>query len=88
MHKEDWFDASWINELKLRASAGKSATSNGLTSTNYVDLFKLSNNVLVLGGVNQGMVYASVIGNPNLTWAKMNSYDVGVDFEAWNVISI
>lgn len=84
MHKEDWFDASWINELKLRASAGKSATSNGLQSTNYVDLFGLSNNALVLGGVNQGMVYASVIGNPNLTWAKMNSYDVGVDFEAWN----
>lgn len=84
MHKEDWFDVSWINELKLRASAGKSATSNGLSSTNYMDLFALSNNALVLNGVNQGMVYASVIGNPNLTWSKIDNYDLGIDFEAWN----
>ena len=83
IHKEDWFNAPWVNELKLRASAGKSATSNGLGSTNYLDLFGLSQNSLVLGGVNQGMVYASVLGNPNLTWAKINSYDIGVDFEAW-----
>lgn len=84
MHKEDWFDVSWINELKLRASAGKSATSNSLSSTNYMDLFALSNNALVLNGVNQGMVYASVIGNPNLTWSKIDNYDLGIDFEAWN----
>lgn len=84
MHKEDWFDVSWINELKLRASAGKSATSNSLSSTNYMDLFALSNNALVLNGVNQGMVYASVIGNPNLTWSKIDNYDFGIDFEAWN----
>lgn len=83
MHKEDWFDVSWINELKLRASAGKSATSNSLSSTNYMDLFALSNNALVLNGVNQGMVYASVIGNPNLTWSKIDNYDLGIDFEAW-----
>lgn len=84
VHKEDWFDYDWINELKLRASVGKSATSNGLGRTNYVDLFSLSNNAVVLNGVNQAMVYASVLGNPNLTWAKINNYDLGVDFNAWN----
>ncbi len=83
MHKEDWFDSSVVNTLKLRASAGKSATSNGLAATNYMDLFTLSKNQLVLGGVNQSMVYASTIGNPNLTWSKINNYNVGVDFEAW-----
>ena len=70
--------------MKLRASVGKSATSNGLGRTNYVDLFSLSNNAVVLNGVNQAMVYASVLGNPNLTWAKINNYDLGVDFNAWN----
>ncbi len=84
MHKEDWFDASWINELKLRASAGKTATQNSLNATYYMDLFTVAGNSLVLGGVNQGMVYASTIGNPNLTWAKVDSYDVGFDFNAWN----
>lgn len=84
MHKEDWFDTSVINTLKLRASAGKSATSNGLGATNYIDLFNLSNNEVVIGGVNQAMVYASVIGNPNLTWSKINSYNAGFDMVAWN----
>lgn len=83
IHKENWFNAPWVNELKLRASAGKTAQSS-ISAWQYLDLFKFSKNQVVMGGVNTGMVYASTLGNPNLTWAKIDSYNAGVDFTAWN----
>jgi hypothetical protein len=44
----------------------------------------ISTNAVVLGGSSQSMIYASTLGNPNLSWAKSKSYNIGVDFNAWN----
>ena len=30
------------------------------------------------------MMYASVLGNPNLSWAQCLNYNVGVDATMWN----
>lgn len=38
---------------------------------------------LVIGGVSQSMIYASVLGNPNLTWAQCWNYNFGFDAVVW-----
>lgn len=80
--KEDWFNVDGIDLLKLRASVGKTANSN-IEAYQYMDLVQLSKKQVIFGGASESMVYASTLGNPNLTWAKVLNYDVGFDFEAW-----
>lgn len=82
INKEDWFDVGGIDLLKLRASVGKTANSN-VAAYQYMDLVSLSKKQVVFGGASESMVYASTLGNPNLTWAKVNNYNIGLDFEAW-----
>ena len=41
-------------------------------------------NAVVIGGSSQTMMYASVLGNPNLSWAQCLNYNVGVDATMWN----
>ena len=43
----------------------------------------LSPNAVVLGGQRQSMLYTGTLGNPNLTWAKAITYNLGVDFTGW-----
>lgn len=81
--KEDWFNVPAIQELKLRGSVGLTANSS-IAAYQYMDLVSLSKNQVVIGGASQSMVYASTLGNPGLTWAKVLNYDLGFDFEAWN----
>ena len=80
--KEDWFDVSGVDLLKLRASVGKTANSN-VAAYQYMDLVSLSKKQVIFGGASESMVYASTLGNPNLTWAKVLNYNAGLDFEAW-----
>ncbi len=81
--QEEWFQADWVNNLKLRGGIGKSATS-AVSAYQYLDLMSISTNSVILGGGSQSMVYASTLGNPNLGWAKAINYNAGVDFNAWN----
>ena len=82
INKEDWFKVDGIDLLKLRGSIGKTANSN-VAAYQYMDLVSLSKKQVIFGGASQSMVYASTLGNPNLTWAKVLNYDVGLDVEAW-----
>lgn len=83
IHKEDWFNVPAINELKLRGSVGLTANSN-IAAYQYMNLMQLSKNQVVFGGNAASMVYSSTLGNPDLTWAKVLNYDLGLDFNAWN----
>lgn len=82
MNNEEWFGAEWVDNLKVRAGLGKTATS-AVKAFQYLNLMALSSNSLVLGGQNQSILYSSILGNPNLSWAKAIAYNFGVDFIAW-----
>ncbi|MDD4610256.1 MAG: SusC/RagA family protein, partial [Bacteroidaceae bacterium] len=43
-----------------------------------------SENSVMLGGASQSMVYASILGNPNLTWSQCMNYNLGFDATLWN----
>lgn len=83
INNENWFKASWVNNLKLRAGIGKTATS-GVSPFQWRNTMGLSGNAVIIGGSSQSMLYASTLGNPNLTWSQCLNYNVGVDATLWN----
>lgn len=83
LDQEEWFNAHWVNNLKVRGGLGKSATA-GVDPFQYLDLMAIGTNAVIIGGASESMVYSSVIGNPNLKWQESINYNVGADFTAWN----
>ena len=76
---EDWMQgATWLNDLKLRASYGTQGNEDVLNYTPYQDLYSVTWDGKQLG-------YApSFYGNPDLTWEKQATYDIGLDFRLWD----
>mgnify|MGYP000918405162 CR=1 FL=1 len=71
----------WINNLKLRASYGRSGNDN-------VDAFKYLTGYQILTGKTQVYVFGTDVyrriqttglPNPDITWLKMTNYNVGLD---------
>ncbi|QNL50487.1 TonB-dependent receptor [Olivibacter sp. SDN3] len=65
-----------VNDLKLRASWG---TSGNYNIGDYSSLSLLGNYAYALGGELVTGLAPSGIFNPNLTWEKSNTIDVGLD---------
>lgn len=82
INQEDWFQASWVDNLKLRGGIGQTATSN-VKPFNYLNLMGLQSKSVVFGNASESFLYTRVIGNPFLTWETNLNYNFGVDFNAW-----
>jgi TonB-linked SusC/RagA family outer membrane protein len=82
MNNEEFFEADWIDNLKLRGGIGKTATS-AVSAFQYLNLMTISSNALILNGQSQSMIYSGTLGNPYLSWAKAITYNAGVEFMAW-----
>jgi TonB-dependent starch-binding outer membrane protein SusC len=75
LHKEDFLaDSDIFDNLKLRASYGKSGNAN-ISTNQYQALLAYDADY-----AGQGAVYTSTFGNSNLSWETNYSYDVAVDF--------
>ncbi|WP_342083576.1 TonB-dependent receptor [Dyadobacter sp. OTU695] len=73
-------DVKSINNLKLRASFGKSGNNN---IGNYSHLAAISTGAYVFG--NKQVTAATVgLSNPYLGWEESNQIDVGADLEMFN----
>ena len=72
--EEEWMkDASWVDDLKVRATYGVSGNQyNG--SFPYTNLWSIG----VSGG--EHTLSLSSVGNPNLSWERNHQFDLGVDF--------
>ncbi|WP_165020671.1 SusC/RagA family TonB-linked outer membrane protein [Dysgonomonas sp. ZJ279] len=80
--EEDFMkEASWISNLKLRASYG--STGNTEIDT-YRSQAPLISSTLLLGGVRSPYNYLERFPNPDLKWERTNQFDVGVDFGLFN----
>ncbi|UBZ13348.1 TonB-dependent receptor [Flagellimonas marinaquae] len=77
-------EVNWLNELKLRASYG--TTGNDLDINNdAISPFSFRNtygngNSYILGNDLYRGISPGATPNPNLTWATMTNYNVGLDF--------
>jgi TonB-dependent starch-binding outer membrane protein SusC len=77
-------DITWINDLKLRGSWGKSGSLSNVPNGNYSNLFGSNSyqSYYDLGGTSTSSqlgFYASQIGNIPTTWERDNLSDIGVD---------
>lgn len=80
---EKWFDkASWLNDLSLRVSAGRSgndAISPYMSLASFTSAY--SNWIF---GEDKLLAYtANKLANSNLTWETTTSYNLGLSFAGW-----
>jgi TonB-linked SusC/RagA family outer membrane protein len=75
-------DVTWVNDLKLRASYGTSGNKQSDYLYGYQGLYSSGSNY---NGAN-GIVH-SQLPNDELSWEKSKNFNVGVDFELFNVLS-
>ena len=77
LNKEKWFDVSWIDMLKVKASYG-SQGNDSIGSFLYTDIYQISNDGQ--GGI--ATIFAQK-GNPDITWETNTNLNVGVEFGFW-----
>jgi TonB-linked SusC/RagA family outer membrane protein len=82
MSKENFMSQfSFIDDLKFRASIGLLG-NNSVPAYSYLSTYAY-NSKLSLNGSLEDALYSSVVANPNLTWEKTLSYNIGYDFSLW-----
>ena len=77
LNQENWFDAPWVNLLKLKASYGSQGNDN-IGYYLYTDTYSIENNngeIAVLFGQK---------GNTNITWEPNTNLNIGTEFGFWN----
>lgn len=86
--------APFVNDLKLRASWGKlgndrsydySKTPKEAIYFQYLDTYDMLDGAILgeMPEINKGFLPGRV-GNPNITWEKVDSKNIGIDGTLWN----
>ncbi|MDQ6481676.1 TonB-dependent receptor [Dyadobacter sp. LHD-138] len=75
--------ALWINDLKLRASTGRTGNQE---IGNYNSLARLSSVSVIFGSDQSRKIGYGVttMPNPELRWETTTQYDAGIDASLWN----
>jgi TonB-linked SusC/RagA family outer membrane protein len=72
--KEKWCNASWIDQLKLKASIGQQGNDN-IEDYAYTDLYDLT----ASSDTNMSASFAR-LGNSDITWETTTNFNVGLEF--------
>ena len=74
---------SWLSDLSLRVSAGRSGNDS---VGRYVSQMLLTStqNGWLFGEIRDVAYYPNRLNNPNLTWEKTDSFNVGIDMSLLN----
>lgn len=78
IHREHWFNADWVDALKLRASYGTMGNRPGELYPQYA-LYSISANYDGIPGT-----LISQVGNPDLTWEQTSTFGLGLDANLFN----
>lgn len=94
--EEDFFKkaAPFVNDLKLRASWGKLGNDRSYDLNydpkrpiyfQYLDTYEMYNGAILgeVPEINKGFLPGRV-GNPDITWEKVDSKNIGIDGTLWN----
>ena len=76
---------TYINNLKIRASRGKLGY-DATSSFQFLETFSVSGMIIYDGQtdvINDG-IKPDALPNPTITWEKMTTTNVGLDFNLWN----
>ena len=75
--RENWFNAPWVDELKIKASYG-SQGNDKISDFLYMDRYSIAND-----GTDKWSVAFASKGNENLTWETNGNMNAGVEFSFW-----
>ena len=86
MNKEKWFQASWVDELKLKASIGSQGNDNiwrddELNSYFYTDTYGISNS-----SGNIGTAFSEK-GSEGITWETTTNFNMGLEFQLFKKLT-
>lgn len=76
-------NVKWLSNLKLRASYSNTGYDN-VGAFQYMAGYSLGSRPFALNGAQQMGIASTGIPNPYITWEKMHTYDVGLDFSLFN----
>ena len=74
INKESWFNATWMDMLKLKASIG-SQGNDGIGSNRYRKTWSIRNYGGYVG------VSPEALGNESITWETNTNFNIGTDFD-------
>ncbi|MDO4164003.1 MAG: SusC/RagA family TonB-linked outer membrane protein [Bacteroides sp.] len=74
INKENFFDASWVDQLKLKFSIGQQGNDN-IGNWAYTDLYELT-----AASDTQMSATFYRMGNPDITWETTTNLNVGLEF--------
>ena len=74
INKESWFNAPWVDMLKLKASIG-SQGNDGIGSNRYRKTWSIRNYGGYVG------VSPEALGNESITWETNTNLNIGTDFD-------
>ena len=77
LSKESWFNSSWIDELKLKASYGEQGNDN-IGDYLYTDRYSIGNSN---GSIS--LKPSSTKGNRKISWEKGGNLNIGTEFSLW-----
>ena len=77
LNKESWFNATWVDELKVKASYG-SQGNDQISDFLYMDRYSIAND-----GTDKWSVGFSAKGNEELTWETNANMNAGIEFSLW-----
>ena len=82
--EEPWMESTrkWLSNLKLRVSYGK-VGNDKISNTQYVQLYNANSGSKRYGvgeTANSHLAVSTTLANPNLTWEKRTTRNVGLDF--------
>lgn len=77
INKENWFDISWIQELKVKASIGSQGNDN-IGLYRYTDVFDIVNSA---GNIGTSF---KTKGTRDITWETNTNFNIGTEFQLWD----
>ncbi len=72
--KEKWFNASWVDQLKFKASYGEQGNDN-IGNYLYTDTYTFGNS-----NGEMSLIPSSIKGNKDITWEKGANFNTGFEF--------
>ena len=80
LNKESWFDASWVEELKLKSSYGVQG-NDAIGLYRYTDVFNIVNSAGSIGTAFESK------GTRDITWETNANFNIGAEFSLFERIS-
>ena len=80
LSKEKWFNSSWIDMLKVKASIGSQGNDN-IGSYQYTDRFNIQN-----ANDEVGTSFSDK-GNKDITWETQTNFNAGIEFDLFKRLS-